>query len=163
MPVAQRAEFTQWWIETEPSLFRLAQRYMASREAAQDLLQDVAILAIRELQRFADREEFRRWAHAKLRWFALDQLRSRRYQSLDWAPEQSTRPTQDQGLIVEHIFNLITNLPPRQRAVLRGMIEGRSTPEIARELQIAEPTVRSLQRFARRRLAALLRQEEAMK
>jgi RNA polymerase sigma factor (sigma-70 family) len=151
--------FTQWWVEVEPSLLRVSRRYGKSSEDAQDIVQDLAILAVKNWKRFTGIEEFRRWAYARLHWLALDQLRGQKHKfhaPLESTNEQSVAAAQEQELIVHEILNLISKLPERQQVVLKRMFEGSSTLEIAEVLNIKESTVRSLQRFARINLVNLL-------
>jgi RNA polymerase sigma factor (sigma-70 family) len=159
--VVQREEFSKWWAEIEPSLLRIASHYTASSNAARDLVQDVAVLALRNASRFATADDLYRWTRPRVRWLMLDQLKKQQPLLLDEDVEQIAGQSTavDQGLIIRDTMRSIAKLPAQQQAALRGMLEGRSTQEIAKDLQVTEATVRSLQRFARRKLIILLEEE----
>ena len=149
------SEFTQWWVALEPELLR-ATRSKVSREDGQDLVQDLAILAVKNHERFTNREEFRRWAYARLHWLILDQFRAPQNKlraPTEATQEQSVPPGQEEELIYQ---DLISKLPEHQQIVLKGMLEGMSNTQIAQRLNIKEPSVRSLLRFARSNLVHLL-------
>lgn len=152
-----------WWADTESGLLRAARRRL-SAEGAEDAVQDVAVLAVRHADRFSNLEDFRRWAHARLHWLILDRLFGKApVRSLEQHREPVVASAQDQALIAQDLMRLITALPPRQYAIVRGMLEGRETKDLAREMGVTEATIRSLQRFARQRLAALLAEVEVKK
>ena len=154
----QNLELGGWWTEVEPRLLQAARRYRPY-DVARDLVQDVAVLAVTNQDRFTQAEDFFRWARARLHWLLLDRFDAERRRptvSAEKAPEPAVASTQEQDLMAREIRSLIEELPGRQQAVLRGIIEGRSTSEIAAELQVTEATVRSLRRFGCRALAILL-------
>jgi RNA polymerase sigma-70 factor (ECF subfamily) len=156
-------EFAHWWVATEPGLLRAARKYNLSPEGAKDIVQDVAVLAIRNCDRFTSMYDFQHWAFARLHWLLLDEFRSlrRRPRELIAATaERSVPPAQEQDLLILDIWRLIEQLPERQQAALIGMIEGRSPAYIARELNVKEATIRSLQRHARKKLVSLLAEQE---
>lgn len=157
--MVQREEFARWWIETEPKLLKVAMHYSRSSDTAEEVVQDIAVLALGNLSRFATAGDFRRWAYVKIYWLVLDAYRGLKEQSLERTTEKAVPPTQEQELILQDIKRLIPKLPSRQQAVILGMLEGKSTETIARGLQVTEATVRSLRRFARNRLVTLLERE----
>ena len=156
--VAEHKEFARWWVKAEPVLFRLASYYVRSPDAARELVQDIAVLALRNLTRFTSDKEFYSWANARLHWLALDELRIRksRHPGPGRPTPQFTEPRQEQDLLIRELLGFIEKLPSRQREALLGMLEGKPNETIARNLEISEATVRSLQRFARKRLITLL-------
>jgi RNA polymerase sigma factor (sigma-70 family) len=174
--VIQRDELIRWWANIEPVLARFARSYGLGIENAQDVVQNVAVLVLKQYSKaasdpekaysqFVDEGEFKRWVYARLHWIMLDQIRSTKpiLEPLDFAPERSVSPNQEEALIVKDILSLVEELPTNQRIVLRGLIKGRSREEIARELHVKEATIRSLQRYARLKLAALLAKQEGRK
>ncbi len=66
--VTQWQNFGQWWVELEPELLRAARRYGAKAGEPQDIVQDLAVVAVKNYARFSEKEEFRRWAFAKIHW-----------------------------------------------------------------------------------------------
>jgi RNA polymerase sigma factor (sigma-70 family) len=153
-------DISQWWIEAEKSLFLAAQNYVDS-STAQELVQDIAVLALENCPNSVrTAQQFKRWAYARLYWFALDELRLQKRRPQEQleavTAAQSIPPSQEQELVIQDIWKSIAKLPRRQQAVLTGMMQGRSNEVLAKQLQISEATVRSLQRFARKRLILLL-------
>jgi len=143
----------------EPNLLRAARRHFPSSDTSQDVVQDVAVLAIRNAHRFKDSGEFQKWAYARLRWLVLDQLQASasaqrgKPKALDEISEPWVLPTQLNATIISE---LISKLPLRQRIVLQKTVEGASDKEIAASLNINDATVRSLRRFARKRMSDFL-------
>lgn len=157
-------EFARWWVTLEPGFIRTARRYGLSNEEASDVVQDVAVLAIRNQGQFDNVQDFRNWAFARLHWLLLDEIRHRRNrptESLAGSVEPSIPPAQEHDFIVNELRRLIDQLPKQQRAALVGMLDGRSPAAIAQELNVKEATVRSLQRFGRQKLVSLLTEKEA--
>jgi RNA polymerase sigma-70 factor (ECF subfamily) len=160
--VGQFEELTKWWQKVEPSLMQLAFHYTNSSESAKELVQDVAVLTLRNLSRLPTEEEFHKWAHIRLHWLGLDRLRVGKGQSqtsLDDTRGISTAPTQEREVLLNEVWRCIHRLPKRQRIVLSGMLEDRPNKEMANELQVTEATVRSLQRHARKSLIEMLIKE----
>ncbi len=156
-------EFVDWWVAVEPELLRTARRYNITAEAARDVIQDVAVLSIREHAKFTNKHDFHQWVHARLHWLLLDEIRAKRARTVetsDSSLERSIPPTQEKDLILSEVWRLVNHLPKRQRAAMLGMLEGYSPADIARELQVEVATVRSLQRFAKKRLVDLLTKQE---
>jgi RNA polymerase sigma factor (sigma-70 family) len=162
--VTQWGDFVAWWVEVEANLLRVARRYNVSTETARDIVQDLAVLAIRNLDHFANELHFRHWVYSRLHWLMLDELRKQKhqFQPLEDTKERSVPPDQERKLIMHEILGFISELPKQQQAALRGMLEGHSTKAIAKEIKVSEATVRSLQRYARKSLINLLTEREVM-
>jgi DNA-directed RNA polymerase specialized sigma24 family protein len=64
--------------------------------------------------------------------------------------------TQEHYMRLREVFDAIQQLPLQQRQILQGFFTGKSDDQLAAELQIDSATVRSLRRFGRIRLQALL-------
>lgn len=161
--MSQWNEFVDWWVAVEPELLRTARRYNITAEAAKDVIQDVAVLSIRRHEQFTNKHDFHEWVHARLHWFLLDEIRaikSRAVETPDSSLVRSVPPSQEKDLILGEIWRLVDQLPKRQRAAILGMLEGRSPKSIAHELEVEVATVRSLQRFAKKRLVSLLTKRE---
>jgi RNA polymerase sigma factor (sigma-70 family) len=171
--VIQRDELIRWWANIEPTLVRFARSYGLNLESSRDAVQDLAVLVLKQYSKavrdrgkdysqFADEKEFKRWAYARLHWIMLDQFKSTKLilEPIEHIPEKSVPPGQEEALIVGDIVNLIDELPSNQRIALLGSLKGQTNEDIAQQLQVKEATVRSLQRYARIRLAALLARQE---
>ena len=163
--VTQWQDFVQWWVDLEPELLRAAGRYGLQAGESQDVVQDLAVIAIEDYQRFSLQEEFRRWAFARIHWLLLDGLRSQKRRSKKAAADLviATEPVQETELFADEILELIETLPKRQLKVMLRTIYGDSDEDIANEMKIKETTVRSLKRFGRSRLAMLLAKKEVKK
>lgn len=164
--MAEQPDFIDWWIEAEQKLLRFAYRYMQNADSARDLVQDISILAIRNIDRLHSREEFQKWAFRRLWWFILDAriFRKREVQYdpgiLDQEIRYSNPPNQEYELLIKEITELIKKLPPMQQNILQGILMGFSTKELGKYYEIKEGSVRSLYRFAREGLIRLLDQEQ---
>ena len=153
-----------WWVAAEPFLHRASRRYSITVQAREDLIQDVAVLALRQPpSRWPSAEEFRRWALARLHWLMLDYVMAARQSRLmPLAPERVVphAAEQESRVVAIDLLGLIARLPPRQAIVLSGLAAGRSAEELAAALEVSPATIRSLARFARQRLVLLIRAEE---
>jgi RNA polymerase sigma factor (sigma-70 family) len=149
--VLGHSEFIQWWAETEPDLLRMA-RSFGLRETAEDVVQDVAIIALKQRQRFSELTEFRKWARARTYWLSLDQLaaQAKKGTSLDAViSSAAVGPEQEQMATMAELWEHIQKLPPKQREVMGRSLHGQSVEEMAGGLAVASATIRSLLRFAR--------------
>lgn len=163
--MSQWNEFVSWWVAVEPELLRTARRYNIKAEAARDVVQDVAVIAIRDHEKFTNQHDFQKWVHARLHWLLLDEARANRARTVETSDatlDHSIPPTQEEDLIISEIWRLVNQLPKRQRAAIIGMLEGRSPTTIARELNVEVATVRSLQRYAKQKLVQLLTEQEVI-
>jgi len=160
--VTKKEQFVEWWAKAESKLYHLARRYVRTPESAQDLVQDIALLVLLRSEPFATEEDFSRWAHAKLRWMAIDQFQSKHFrltETLDEVTEDLLPAPQGQGITVRRVLQLVEKLPEQQQKVLKMTLEGKLTGEIADALGIKEATVRSLHRFAKKSLTMILEEE----
>jgi RNA polymerase sigma factor (sigma-70 family) len=160
-------QFLAWWLETEPTLLRFARSYGLSAGEAHDVLADVVVLALSKRPDFATVEDFKRWALARVRWRILDEMRlARKVITLpsELLPEAYSRKNEQQEFedreerrrVACVLHDAVARLPSHQRAVIEGDAAGKTSDVIAAQLGVTQATVRSLRRFARRRLAALL-------
>ena len=155
--VATRTQLRTWWIQIEARLLALAGRLVKDPHLAQDVVQDVALEAIswemdEHQTAFSSAEHLERWAFRRTYWRSFDRLGSKPFAPLESdvsdksqiAPEEQV--IQDQT--VAHIREIVHDLPERQRAVIEGLLQGKTHKELAGELSISEDTVRSLKRYA---------------
>jgi RNA polymerase sigma factor (sigma-70 family) len=163
--VTQWQEFARWWVELEPELLRAARRYGGAAGDPQDVVQDLAVLAIKNYPRFSQKEDFRRWAFARIHWLLLDGLRARKALSVKEPSDLAlgVSPNQEPEVLGHEIMELVRTLPKRQLKVILLTIQGHSVEAIAKEMKISRPTVRSLRRFGRSRLAMLLANKDLRK
>lgn len=157
------AQFDEWWRQVAPSLLQSARRYLRGTDEVEDVVQEVAILALRHRSTadWKDIDSFSKWAHARLHWLIMDTWRNIKRRSIEVSLDEENHLTSQNT--VNDIFGSIESqnlliwlndrLTNRERQVLEKRISGYSTHEIASDLGVTEATVRSLLRFARRRIA----------
>lgn len=154
MEKAEPPQFEEWWPRIEPSLRRVMTRF--SSTTAFDTVQDVAVLALRNWDRFASYDDFARWCHVRAKWLALDELaRTRRQPGV---PIDSIEPalTIDENPDLVDMISLIEKLPQRQREVVAYRLLGYKTAEVARVMNISDGAVRSHWRFAQASLSRMV-------
>lgn len=167
----QDEAFETWWVQTYPRVLATLLRAGASQDQAEDVLQDVAILALRasETLGFRDKESFEQWLYRHARWKFLDHLRfgSRMRQpdvGATTGADSATpfqEPDQETKVMLSRVLDTaLRRLPQRQLTVMRLYLLGFSSQEIAEQLAISPATARSHLRFARNRLAKLLKEQE---
>jgi len=140
-------------------------------DLARDVVQDVvmsAILKVQELgsyeaflQPFESVADFARWCRTRCHWHLIDTFRyENRLIGFDAPhPLPFTAATQEDQTFAHELDGLIATLPKRQRTAIEGALLGCSVKELAEKMRVSEATVRSLQRFARVRLASMLEEE----
>lgn len=123
-------------------------RYMKSREAAEDVVQDGFIKVFRKLNTYQNRGSFEAWIRIIMVNTALKEL-SKKHNKQDIISLDSTwNPSFDPEVISylgeEELINLIQMLPRGYRTVFNMYaIEGYSHKEIGEKLDIGESTSRS--------------------
>jgi RNA polymerase sigma factor (sigma-70 family) len=157
--------FVSWWLGVESRVIALGARFLGSRDAALDLAQDIAVVALDQFDVFKSQSHFDGWVLRRAKWVALDALRLERLHKAKAEREAQLQQeeaateygsSQDAGLDIEEVTAALSRLPERQRLAIEGAIAGDSTGQIAERMAISEATVRSLIRFARLRLLDLL-------
>ncbi len=127
----------------------LAQKILLNREAAKDAAQEVFIRLHKNLSRLDEDRDLGAWLYRTTSNACFDILRRTKQDlpldllgdSADQAlnPEESLAETQRRRLI----FSALKELSPREReAVVLRDLEGHSTAEVARILDVTEGTVR---------------------
>jgi RNA polymerase sigma factor (sigma-70 family) len=154
MPNAAK-QFEGWWIEVEPTLLRVLTRIVGVR--AVDIAQDVAVLALRNFDRFGSYGDFARWCIVRGKWLALDELGRMRAHPEEPIESVQAHLVADERSELADILPLIEQLPDRQRSVVLYKLMGYRTDEIAGAMAIAESAVRSHWRFAQQSLAKKMR------
>ena len=145
-------ELKRWWCSTESELIALADRFLHDSEQAIDVVQDVALELLQKSPEFNSEGHFRGWTYQAVAWRAFDRLRKdRRLRSLEFEPAAADSAT-DKWLALESVREVLPRLPCRQRSVVEQMLNGKEDEEIASTLGLKESSVRSLRRFAIKRL-----------
>jgi RNA polymerase sigma factor (sigma-70 family) len=131
---------------------------IASRDSADDVVQDSMVKAHAALLRGDRPESVKAWLFAIVRNTALNDRRDRRvHQPLDENHDGVEQPpeTVDRRRRFRDLVQALANLPAAQRqAIVRRELEGKGHDEIARELQISAGAVRQLIFRARSALRA---------
>jgi RNA polymerase sigma-70 factor (ECF subfamily) len=131
---------------------------LGDREAARDVAQEVALVAVRRRGSLRDPRAFDGWVRRIAVRAALREAhRSRRRRAAEDARAATARPPHGDGL--DDVLALLDGLPARQRAALTlRYVHDLTDAEIARALRCRPATVRSL--LARGRDAVRGRIEE---
>lgn len=160
---ADREKVAEWVRKARPLLLGSIRRFGASPADAEDILQDTLIGALPYLPEIETFEAFVSFVKVRARWRSFDAWRSRRFggtprtESLDLHPEAADRPAggdPEFSLRQRQLWEAVQKLPPRSRQVMERAVQGMSSIEIAREMNITPASVRSLLRHARHRLAS---------
>jgi RNA polymerase sigma-70 factor, ECF subfamily len=160
------------------TMLRVARMYVATKEAAEDVVSETLLGVIQGIDRFEGRSSLKTWLfrilvnRAKTR--GQREARSRPFSSLagtpsvdpdrfrtdgSWATPPSTVPENEvlAAEAGEHLMAAIDALPPAQRTVITLRdIEGFSGPEVSSLLEISEANQRVLLHRARSKVRAAL-------
>lgn len=161
------AAFEELYRRHAPRLYNLAYRMMGSAADAEDLLQEVFLLAYRKLGSFRGDSAIGTWLYRLAVNHGLDVLRRRasgpgeRSESID-APDAAplAAPAPPLGCVARiDLERAIAALPPACRAAfLLHDVEGFGHQEVAALLGVTEGTSKSQVHRARRRIRAFLAQ-----
>jgi RNA polymerase sigma factor (sigma-70 family) len=161
-PQAQRALFDAY----SNRMYRLALRYVKIQDDGQDIVMMAFVKVFRNIKSFSYRDEgsTEAWIRKIVVNEALMWLRKRNNFNLTEALD-GDNPEHDVGVLsqidVEHLFQLILELPPGYRTVFNlNVIEGYDHHEIAEMLNIAESTSRSQLFKAKQLLKRKIEQED---
>jgi RNA polymerase sigma-70 factor, ECF subfamily len=141
----------------------IALRLMQNADDADDLVQDAFLRALQRIDSVDPDRPFGPWFFRVLMNTGFDTLRRRRTrQTEDERPEiasadPSPQEEAEQAEIRRRFAEALAQLPPRQRAIVWSFeVDGMATKEIAKELGVAEVTVRWHLLQGRRALRAAL-------
>jgi RNA polymerase sigma factor (sigma-70 family) len=167
------ASFEQLYLRHERPLWRYLMRQYPPRENAEELMQDVWSVVVREAVRFRSDGRFTPWLYTLARNRIIDRYRTRHaHQSLDavddedntladrLADESSSSPLQatEQDEMGQAILAALALLPAEQRETFVLQAEsGMSVEEIAVVTGASFETVKSRLRYARDKLRQKLR------
>jgi RNA polymerase sigma-70 factor (ECF subfamily) len=161
--------FRQLWTEHAPPLYRLAVRYVADRDAADDIVQEVLITAFERRATYSGQHPIGAWLRRICARRCLQALRRARGRVAGLPPP--AEPAQDTDAseadrianairrqeLEDAVDNAIMALPPQQSLVaIRRFLLGRSINAIAAEMGLAPGTVMATLHQARRRIGQQL-------
>jgi RNA polymerase sigma-70 factor (ECF subfamily) len=156
--------FEELYRQHSARLFNLAWRMCGTRADAEDLLQEIFLLAYRKLPAFRGDSAVGTWLYRLAMNRCLDHQKSRqtRYSAATSTLDDETMPSRgtagDGGIKRMDLERAIAQLPEGARAAfLLHDVEGFQHQEIAAILGISEGTSKSQVHKARLRLRALLR------
>ena len=156
--------FTSLVERWQDRLWRHALRLTGEQDTAWDVVQETLLAVSRQLGRLENAAAFPAWAYQIATRKAMDWLRSKmRLRDLqarwleDAAGERSIGPSQRDTRLVDEVLDLVS---PTDRILLTlRYMEGFSTAETARILDIPEGTVKSRLAVLRERMKTLLKGE----
>jgi RNA polymerase sigma factor (sigma-70 family) len=163
LPRADQERFAEWVRKATPLVLSSIRRFGGSAADAEDILQDTLIGVLPHLPKIESFEAFVSFVRMRSRWRSFDVWRSRRLggvsrtESLALHPEAMERVDvgdPESNLRQKQLWEAVQKLPLRSRQVVERAAQGMSSMEIAREMNIAPASVRSLLRHARHRLAS---------
>jgi RNA polymerase sigma factor (sigma-70 family) len=133
-------------------LVRFARGFVPGGQAdAEDVVQDAMVRAVRALRNGSRPDALAPWLHRITRNCALDLTASRRRHPVVELADHAHPPTEDAGAAVERSLGVrglvadVGRLPETQRsALVLRELEGRSYADIADELDVTVPAVKSL-------------------
>jgi RNA polymerase sigma factor (sigma-70 family) len=149
--------FDEWWESIEEGLVQTIARIAA--EDAEDIAQDVSLMAVTRFDEFESREAFRRWCLKRANWLAINAVATRRRftrRSNQIIEEMATRDDDDLDLLGE----LIERLPETQKKVTLARIVGFTSDEIAEQYGMTESSVRSNWRHAKNNLVSYFEEDK---
>jgi RNA polymerase sigma-70 factor (ECF subfamily) len=154
------AELEQQLPELTTLAFRVAFSVLRQQQDAEDVAQDVVILACRKYPSLRTRDRLRPWI-VRVAWRrALDHRRGsrRREQREQVVSVSAPAAVAHQSPLQSDLFTAIDGLPVKLRmTLLLCALEGYDTREAAALLRVPEGTVRSRLHLARKRLLEILK------
>jgi RNA polymerase sigma factor (sigma-70 family) len=147
-----------WLSELSPDIERTVSAIAGSE--AQDIVQEVSVMAVLRESEFDSYEEFRRWCFKRARWMALDELSRLRWFSRDSENEIDMLEATEKDPDANVLRTAIELLPAKQKIVVNERIAGYLTSEIAERHGIQTDSVRSLWRHAKQNLVTHFEGEE---
>jgi RNA polymerase sigma-70 factor (ECF subfamily) len=142
---------------------RAALGVLGDREAAGDIAQEVAIIALSKSRRLRNPQAFNAWVYRVAVRRALREIkRNSRRARAEQEHNRLAPGASNEGDSLEGIARMLAPLPPRERAALTlRYVFDLPDPEIARAIRCRPGTVRSLLSRGRDRLRLTLEAQEA--
>jgi RNA polymerase sigma-70 factor (ECF subfamily) len=146
-----------------PTLRLRASRFVRSRDAISDLVQDTVVRCLTSRDQFTDGTDLAAWAFTVMRSLWINRLAKnarRKEIVIDPAAAEeaagSVPPTQGQRLALREAVRFVRALPEHQRIVVKAIrIHGASYDETAARLGVSPGTIRSRLSRAADRLEAM--------
>ncbi len=153
--------FRELYERHTPHLYRLALRMSATREDADDALQESWLRAATGLRKFAWQSSLRTWLFGITLNVLREQL-ARSGRGIDLSLEEVTLVAKPEGEVID-LEAAVSALPPGARAVfLLHDVEGFTHEEIATQLGVTSGTSKRQLHRARRALRQQLKEYQAM-
>lgn len=136
-------------------LQRFARHLLGGAAAADDLVQDTLVRALRKHRHYETGTNLRAWLFVIMRNIRIDQARQarkRRLEPFEEAAACATPPTQERTVAVNEVLRRIARAPAKQRRLLQASALGDSYEVIAADEGIPLGTVRSRLCRARQQL-----------
>lgn len=150
-----REFLARWPTAAKTVRSRLVRRGLNSADV-DDILQDVALRLFRSAPRGNDEHHFEAMAWDTAKWALADRLRASRSEGIrvDTEVLELVGPHEESGMAIRVDFAKAWNrLTAREQRVLELRTDGHADADIASELQVSEPAVRTIARRARLKLA----------
>ena len=147
-------QLQEYWDFSEHLLRARLYKVLASNEAVNDVLQDLAILALTRKPNpaISSKEEFLRWARIRCRWLALDWIETHRANIIDSTEPATEASPEDIASANELWSKVLKRLPGEQLNVVKLRLKGYTATESGAKLGKKPATVRSLWRHAKKRI-----------
>ncbi len=157
-------EFEQRLADSGRLAFRVAYGVLRNHADAEDVAQEAFVRAYRNFHRLRERDRFQAWL-VRIAWrLAIDRVRAAcrrgRYEMAAAAdpPTPSVEDLAAQSQFRERLDRAVDQLSEKLRVVvILAAIQGHTTRDVARLLQIPEGTVKVRLHLARKKLAEKLR------
>jgi RNA polymerase sigma-70 factor (ECF subfamily) len=158
--------FTRFVLRWQDRLRAHALRLTDDQVGADDVLQETWIAVLKGLRRLSDLESYRTWIYRILGHKAADWVRSRqRQRRLRWryaeAHSSADKVESQHVQTLDEVFKLLT--APLRHVVLLHYIEEFTIEDIAEILGIPRGTVKSRLHYARKRLRALIEEQNIVR
>jgi RNA polymerase sigma-70 factor (ECF subfamily) len=141
------AAFARLIRQYQAMVFSLALHALRSRDAAEDLAQEVFLDLYRHLARIESAAHATSWLRRVTSHRCIDEIRRRRHRpelAVEALPERGVAPTPREYFIEERLQALVGTLPPRARMVVVLRFQEELEPsEIAEALNMPVNTVKS--------------------
>jgi RNA polymerase sigma-70 factor (ECF subfamily) len=169
--VVQKGTFREFYQDNLPFVLRNAQRLLGSEHAADDIVQEVFMVALRRMDEFEKRSSAKTWLYGILRNLVMHHFRAikgrepaqsvselEKVASSSHEPDAAVEDRQARDLL----YSLLTELdPPKRDVFILSELEQLSAPEIAEALGISRSTVHGRVRDGRRDFEAAIQRHRA--
>lgn len=156
MPQDEERFFHELFMEYYPALLSFARHYVEEGATAEDLVQDVFVKVWETRGRWEGVEDFSAYLYQMVRYRCFNHLRGEkvRLDAMAAYRKELSDTAEINRYIEEETFRLVyramEELPPACRKVFELVLDGLRAKDIARELGIAEETVKKQKQVARR-------------